>query len=101
MADFDPTLPLERARTIPATWYFNPLLAERERAAIFGKTWQVVGRIEQVAKPGDYLTANIAGEPILVVRGEDNMLRGFYNVCRHRAAPILSEPCGHAAKLRC
>src|SRR5262249_36965961 len=50
---------------------------------------------------GSYLTAEIAGEPIVVVRGEDGILRAFFNVCRHRAAPILNEPCGTASKLRC
>lgn len=101
MTDFDPTLPLERARTIPANWYFNPLLAERERTSVFCRTWQVVGRADQVAKPGDYFTITLAGEPLVILRSDDNVLRGFYNVCRHRAAPILNEPCGHADKLRC
>lgn len=101
MTDFDPNLPLERARTIPAAWYWNPLQAARERAAVFGGTWQVIGRSDQVARPGDFFTANLAGEPLLVLRGEDNVLRGFFNVCRHRAAPLMSEPCGQAAKLRC
>src|SRR5476651_58935 len=101
MSDFDPRLPLEKARTIPARWYTSTRQADLETSAVFGSTWQIVGRSEQVAKPGDYLTANVAGEPIIVVRGEEGTLRGFFNVCRHRAAPILIEPCGHATKLRC
>src|SRR5205823_3122992 len=43
----------------------------------------------------------VAGEPLLVVRDGDGVLRAFFNVCRHRAAPLLSEPCGTATKLRC
>jgi choline monooxygenase len=54
-----------------------------------------------VATPGSFLTADVAGEPIVVVRGDDNVLRAFFNVCRHKAAPILNEPCGTATKLRC
>ena len=72
-----------------------------ERDAVFARTWQVVGRREQVAKPGAFLTADIAGEPVLVVRGEDGVLRAFFNVCRHRAAPVCTEECGTATKLRC
>jgi choline monooxygenase len=72
-----------------------------ERDAVFARTWQVVGRCEQVKEPGAYITANIAGEPVLAVRGDDGTLRAFFNVCRHRAAPILNEPCGTASKLRC
>lgn len=101
LAAFDPALPLDRAKTIPAAWYFDHGLYELERRAVFGRSWQMVGRQELVAEPGQYLTADIAGEPVLVVRGEDGELRAFFNVCRHRAAPILNEPCGHAAKLRC
>jgi choline monooxygenase len=98
---FDPTRPLATARTIPNTWYTSPEIAEAERSAVFGSTWQMVGRAEQVAEPGSFLTTNIAGEPVIVVRAEDGVLRAFFNVCRHRAAPILNEPCGTASKLRC
>ncbi len=98
---FDPTRPLATARTIPNSWYTSPVVAQAERASVFGESWQMVGRAEQVAVPGSFLTANIAGEPVLIVRGDDGTLRGFFNVCRHRAAPLLTEPCGTATKLRC
>ena len=52
-------------------------------------------------RAGSFLTADVAGEPVIVVRGEDKVVRAFFNVCRHRAAPILNEPCGTATKLRC
>src|SRR4051812_48525670 len=98
---FDPTKPLANARTIPNTWYTSPVVAAAERNAVFGASWQMVGRSAQVAEKGAYLTANVAGEPILVVRGDDGVLRAFFNVCRHRAAPLLTEPCGRTTKLRC
>src|SRR6185437_10420978 len=101
MTPFDPELPLERARTIPNTWYTSADVYAREREHVFARSWQVVGRAEQVQHPGSYLTANIAGEPILVVRGDDGVLRAFFNVCRHRAAPIVNDECGTATKLRC
>src|SRR5688572_6404026 len=98
---FDPARPLSSARTAPNTWYTCPEIERAERRVVFGATWQMVGRTAQVSEPGAYLTADVAGEPILVVRGEDRVLRAFFNVCRHRAAPILNEPCGRASKLRC
>jgi phenylpropionate dioxygenase-like ring-hydroxylating dioxygenase large terminal subunit len=101
LAAFDATLPLEKACTIPSAWYFDPKIAALENERVFGDTWQLVGRLDQVARPGDFLTADVAGEPIVVVRGEDGVLRGFFNVCRHRAARVAIEPCGHATKLRC
>src|SRR6516165_4640573 len=87
---FDPTLPLERAHTIPNSWYFDPELAGLERRTVFAG-WQAVGRLDQVSGPGSYFTAEVAGEPVAVVRDGDGTLRAFHNVCRHRAAPVLTE----------
>jgi choline monooxygenase len=97
---FDPSLPLECAHTIPSDWYFDAAMAERERATVFAG-WQAVGRLDQLTGPGSFFTVEIAGEPIAVVRDGDGVLRAFHNVCRHRAAPVLCEPCGTATKLRC
>jgi choline monooxygenase len=60
-----------------------------------------VGRTDQVEKPGQYVTRTVAGEPIVVVRGSDNQLRAFFNVCRHHAMTVMNEPCGTAQHLRC
>lgn len=101
LATFDPNLPVERARTIPSSWYRDGQLYERERQTAFAGSWLGVGRAEQIAGPGSFLTAEIAGEPILVVRDLEGILRAFYKVCRHRAAPVVTEPCGQATRLRC
>jgi choline monooxygenase len=93
--------PLERAHTIPATWYVDEGVAELERQAVFGRTWQVVARVDQLKKPGQFVTAEVAGEPLVVVRGADNQLRAFYNVCRHHAAAVATEAEGTASILRC
>lgn len=99
--EFDATLPLERARSIPASWYIDPDVYQRERDAVFASSWQMVGRAEPVVGPSSFLTADVVGNPILVVRDDKGVLRAFHNVCRHRAAPLLTEPCGHVSKLRC
>ncbi len=89
-----------RGRTLPAEFYVDPAVLEQEKEKIFGRTWQVVARAEQMAKPGDYVTTELAGEPILVVRDSSGGLRGFYNVCRHRAGPP-AEGCGSRKVFRC
>jgi choline monooxygenase len=61
----------------------------------------MVGRAEQVRNPGQYITADVAGEPVVVVRGADYQLRAFYNVCRHHAAAVMTELAGCAQQLRC
>lgn len=98
---FDPGLPLERAHTIPSSWYFDREIAELEKERVFGGTWQAVGRADQVSESGRFFTADVAGQPILVVRDEHGTLRAFHNVCRHRAARVAHEPEGKVSKLRC
>ena len=98
---FDLDLPLERASTIPAEWYRDGEIEAAEREAVFGRTWLAAGVLDQVCEPETFSTFEIAGEPILLVRDQDRTLRAFANVCRHRAAPLQSDPCGHATRLRC
>ena len=101
LALYDDKAPLAEAHTIPAPWYFDSRIADLERLRVFSKSWQAIGRAQQVAEPGQFFTADIAGEPIIVVRGKDNVLRAFFNVCRHHAAAVVTEPEGHAEHLRC
>jgi choline monooxygenase len=97
--DYQPT-ELSKATTIPSRWYLDPEFLERERERIFHRSWQWVGRSEDVAQAGDFFAAEILGEPIVVARGQDSELRGFSNVCRHRAA-VIAEGKGSAKLLQC
>jgi choline monooxygenase len=101
LGQFNPDLPLERARTIPAAWYHDADVFALERRQVFGNTWQAVGRTDQVREPGSFFTFDLAGEPILVLRDDEGVLRAFHNVCRHRAAQVINQPEGKATKLRC
>jgi choline monooxygenase len=98
--DYMPESDLSRASTIPAQWYLEPEMLQREKRTIFWETWQPVCRPEFVAKPGDYFAGDVQGEPILVVRGEDGQLRAFFNVCRHRAGPV-AVGAGNRKSLQC
>ncbi len=98
---YDPTLPLPRASTIPASWYTDERIFALEQQTVFGRSWQVAARLDQLQKPGDYVTTEIAGEPIVIVRGSDNQIRGFFNACRHHAAAVMTEPAGNAPQMRC
>ncbi len=88
LSRFDPSLPIERAFTPPASWYVRPEFLELERASVFRRTWQAVGRLDQVANPGDYFTGCIVDDPYVVLRDKDGTLRAFHNVCRHHAAQV-------------
>ncbi len=98
---YNPADALEKASTIPAPWYRDPRIHELELAAVFAKSWQVAGRLDQVSRNGDFFTTDLAGEPIVVVRGDDAQLRAFYNVCRHHAAAVVPESHGSAKQFRC
>jgi len=64
---------------------------ELERRAIFARTWQNVGRVEQLPRPGSYFTKELgaAGTSVVVVRGTDGEIRGFHNICRHRGNKLV------------
>jgi choline monooxygenase len=91
---------LARARTLPSRLYTDPAVLDFEKERVFGRTWQLVGREEQVAEPGAYFTASVGDEPLLVVRGADGVLRALSNVCRHRAGPVASGE-GRCRAFRC
>jgi choline monooxygenase len=98
---YNPNASLEEALTIPSPWYTDQNLYNLELQTVFSNSWQLAGRVDQLREPGQYVTSDIAGEPIVVVRGTDGVLRGFFNACRHHAAAVMTEPEGKAHQLRC
>ncbi len=94
---FDPDI--ERAATIPARLYNDPVYLELERERVFAHSWQLVGRTDQLREHGQYLTATVGNDSIVVLRDGD-ALRGFHNVCLHRAGPVASG-CGKRKTLQC
>src|SRR5260221_10282490 len=102
---------IECAQTLASRFYTDPSVLEIEKEKIFRRTWQLVGRLQQacgevngvkrtIADPESFFTADVAGEPIVVVRDKEGTLRAFSNVCRHRAGPIaLGSGCKNV--LRC
>jgi len=101
LASYNASAPLSQAYTLPAAWYTDPRIADLELRNVFARTWQAIGRTDQLEEPGRYITATIAGEPVVVVRGSDGKLRAFFNVCRHHAMTVMNEPCGQAQHMRC
>ncbi len=79
---------LEQARALPAHHYFGQDMLDLEHRAVFARSWQLLARQEQLAEPGDHVVEQIGKVPVLLVRGQDGVLRAFPNVCRHRAGPL-------------
>ena len=93
-------LPFERARAMPKSVYTSAEFAALEQAHIFARDWLCVGRADALQSPGDYLTTEISGEPVIVLRDREGQLRGLSNVCRHRMSTLL-EGRGHVRAITC
>ena len=75
--------------TLPAEYYYDPSIFEREKEEIWFKTWQLAGYEHELAEPGDYITHDILGQKVFVTRGKDGQLHGFFNVCMHRGHVLV------------
>ena len=73
IAKYNPNRLIAEASTPPSSWYTDHRILELEHRAVFSHSWQMVGRADQVREPGKYLTCQIAGEPILIIRGNDGI----------------------------
>jgi phenylpropionate dioxygenase-like ring-hydroxylating dioxygenase large terminal subunit len=97
-AGFDPDP--ARSMSLRSAAYTDPKWLEFENRAIFARSWQWIAHVERLRAPGSYLSATVAGMPIAVVRDRSGHLRGFYNVCKHRAHELLSSS-GSARTIVC
>jgi choline monooxygenase len=88
-----------RGLSLPAAWYTEPALAARERDRIFRRAWQYAGRADQLARVGDFFTAEVGAVPVALVRSEQGP-RAFVNVCRHRRHEVV-RGAGHGRTLQC
>jgi nitrite reductase/ring-hydroxylating ferredoxin subunit len=91
----------EESAGLPAAWYTRPEAFARERRAIFAGAWQLLGRRDQLNKPGDYLAATVGGWSVFAMLGDDGTLGAFQNVCRHQGLPVLDAGAGTCEALRC
>ena len=78
---------------LPA-WSFSDELLEMERDLLFRRHWQGVCHLSDIAEPGQFVTLDVAGERALVIRGHDNEVRAFHNLCRHRGSRVVAEETG-------
>lgn len=93
--------PLARASALPAPFYVDPHAAVQETQRVFAPAWQLITSAAQLGEPGDHVVDEIAGVPVVLVCGDDGTLRGFHNVCRHRAGPLALCNGRGARTLRC
>jgi glycine betaine catabolism A len=93
--------PFRAASLLPGRAYHDPEIWAFERDEWFYRDWICVGREEDAVEPGSYFLAQLADEPLVVVRGRDLELRAFYNVCRHRGTAVVEGASGSAVRFQC
>jgi Rieske 2Fe-2S family protein len=89
------------AKTLPQRHLVSSEIFAEELQKIFATNWVLVGHQSQLAEPGDYFLAEVAGESLIVAKDQRSTIRAFYNVCRHRGARLCEEKNGHAAAIQC
>ena len=82
-------------RGLPAWTYHSPAMLELEKQELFRSHWQLAGHVNDVPKPGDFFTFDIANERAIIMRGDDGEVRAFHNLCRHRGSRVAAEKSGH------
>ena len=92
--------PFAKAKAMPRGVYTSEAFCQQEVETIFHREWVCVGRAEGLSEPGDYVTFDLAGQPVMVVRNRDGSLRAQSNVCLHRMSTLL-EGHGNARRIVC
>jgi phenylpropionate dioxygenase-like ring-hydroxylating dioxygenase large terminal subunit len=100
-ANPDPNPDPDADWSLPGWIYTDPEFLGVEIERVIRPSWQIVCHASDIAQPGNYRTIDYVGESVIVVRGEDGVIRAFANVCRHRAMRLVEGPSGCARKLVC
>jgi Rieske 2Fe-2S family protein len=93
--------PFRGATLLPARAYHDAAIYDWELDEIFLRDWIAVARAEELPEPGSFILRDLFGENVLIVRGRDDVIRAFYNVCRHRGTAVEERTCGKAVRFQC
>jgi choline monooxygenase len=88
-------------QSLPASWYYDDEIFQREQKKIFEKNWTFIAQCTDLASPGQFVTSTIANQPVVIVRTSDGILKGFLNLCRHRASTLCAESNGNINQFTC
>ena len=90
-----------RLPDMPAGRYTSQEYYDLEQQYLWKKSWLFAAHIDEVPEPGCFMKWEQVGDPIIIVHGMDGEMRAFYNTCRHRGAPVVTEEKGKAPRLMC
>ena len=92
---------MPRTKTLSSDFYHSSSVFNQETESIFKNEWLWLGRSEELSSVGSYITTDIIGYPIIILRDNSNDLKAFHNVCRHRAAKVVSSKNGVCKHMIC
>ena len=105
--NYENTIASKRKSSLPDTHfvngsvYTNKAIFQKEKEKIFFHTWHFICHESEVLRKYDFRTISFLGQPLIIIRGGDNKIRSFLNVCSHRGAKIIHAPSGNSKKLTC
>ena len=88
-ADFDGENEHVAAKTLPGWFYTAHEQFQTECETVMEHGWHCLGRADEIPNPGDFLTAHVLSEPLILVRDKDGGIKALSNICRHRAMPLV------------
>ncbi len=88
-------------RPLAQPFYTSPEIFELDLAAVFGRSWIFVANEAEIREPGDFVTVEIGAWSVIVVRDDDEQVRAWHNVCRHRGARVLTDRVGSVGNIVC
>jgi nitrite reductase/ring-hydroxylating ferredoxin subunit len=100
-SDGQPSIEVCQESLFGPDWWSDDKIFALERRALFSTSWIYATHRSRFSKAGDYLTLSVAGFSYFLILGKDHILRGFHNVCRHRAYEVTRKECGSSTVLGC
>lgn len=88
-------------RPLQSPFYTSREVFDLDLSVIFGRHWLFAANEAEIPEPGDYLTVEFGAYSVIIVRDDDEQVRAWHNVCRHRGARILDQPAGSVANIVC
>ena len=87
--------------SLEAPFYTNQEVFDLDVAAIFAKHWLFSAAEAEIPEAGDFVTIDIGPYSVIILRDDDEEIRAFHNVCRHRGSRLLKDPCGSVGNIVC
>lgn len=92
--------PIDQAETIPSAWYTEKIICDFEIKHLFNHSWQCIGHVNQLQNVGDFILFELFGNPLIIIKDDNENVQAIYNVCKHRGGPLATEP-GNTKLLQC